>query len=110
MSRVPRGYRSSSVRPTIRLTMWSPLVSDVATAARVSAIAQHHEAVGHLRHFLDEVRDVHDSKALPLEPVDNLEQFAHIAVRETARRLVEHEHAAAERERARNLDKLLRRR
>ena len=79
-------------------------------AACVPAIAQHHEAVGHLRHLLDEMRDVHDGKALPLEPVDNLKQFAHIAVRETARRLVEDEHAAAERERARDLDKLLRRR
>ena len=89
--------------------MYSPLVSSRDTFAGVAAVAQHDESIRHLRHFLDEVRDVHDRQPLLLEPADQLEQFLHVAVREAARRLVEHEHAAAERQRARDLDQLLRR-
>ena len=78
--------------------------------AGVAAVAQHDEAVGHLRHLLDEVRDVHDCEALLLEPANQLEQLLYVVVREAARRLVEHEHAATECQRARDFHELLRRR
>ena len=61
-------------------------------------------------HLLDEVRDVHDCQALLLQPADQLEQLPHVVVREAARRLVEHEHAAAECQRSRDFHELLRRR
>ena len=56
------------------------------------------------------MRDVHDCQALLLEPANQLEQLPHVVVGEAARRLVEHEHAAAECQRARDLHELLRRR
>ncbi len=78
--------------------------------AGITSIAQHDEAIGHLRHLFDEVRDVHDGQPLLLEPADQIEQLPHVAVREAARRLVEHEHAAAECQGARDFHELLRRR
>ena len=78
--------------------------------ARVASVAQHDEPIGHRLHFLDEMGNVDDGDALALQPPDAIEQLSHVRVREAARRLVEHEHAAADRDRPRDLDELLRRR
>ena len=76
--------------------------------AGVASVAQHDEAVGDLRHLLDEVRDVHDCEALLLEPANQLEQLLYVVVREAARGLVEHEYAATECQRSRDFHELLR--
>ena len=77
---------------------------------RVAPVAQHDKAIGHLGHFLDEVRNVDNRKPLPLKPANQLEKFSDVAVRQAARRLVEHKYATAARKGARDLYQLLRRR
>ena len=79
-------------------------------APGVAAVAQHDEAIRHRLHFLDEVRDVDDRDPARLQAADEIEQRANVRVPQAAGRLVEHEHAAAGRERARDFDELLRRR
>ena len=75
--------------------------------AGVASVAQHHKAIGDLFHFFDEVRDIHHGDALALEPPDQLEQRLHVAVRQAARRLVEHQHARAGGQRPADFDQLL---
>ena len=97
------------MRPTITLTISSARVRRRPLAC-VAAVAQHDEPVRHFLHFFDEVRDVDDGVALRLEAADQFEQAPHVVAAEAARRLVEDQHAAADGERARDLDELLRRR
>ena len=79
---------------------------------RRCAVAQHDEAVGDRLHFFEEVRDVDDRRCPRAFSRRDQRRRARCtsACAEAARRLVEDEHAAADRERARDLDELLRRR
>ena len=110
--RALRGYRSSTSRPTIRLTIVVGRRLRRSTpppALRPSR--KHDEAIGDRLHFFDEVRDVDDRDApAPSAGAISSNSARTSACAEAARRLVEHEHAAADRERARDLDELLRRR
>src|SRR6185436_12448462 len=76
-------------------------------AARVPSIAQHDEAIGHLLHLFDEVRDVDDGVTVRLEPAHEIEQAPHVRAAQAARGLVEDEDARADGERTRDLDELL---
>ena len=75
--------------------------------AHVPAVSQHHEPVRDLLHLLQEVRDVDDGLALGGETAHQREQPPHVLPVQAAGGLVEHEHAAAHRERARDLHELL---
>ena len=79
----------------------------VGPAARVAPVAQHHEPVGDLFHFLDEVRDVDDGVAVRLQPAHQLEQALDVLAAEAAGGLVEDEDARADGEGAGDLDELL---
>ena len=99
----------SAAAPTIMRTISSWVVSRVAPVACVPPVAQDDEAIGDAQHLFDEVRDVDNRVALRLEPLEHREQMLDVGRPEAARRLVQHEHGAAHRERARDLDDLLRR-
>ncbi len=79
------------------------------SAACVPPVAQDDEAIGDAQHLFDEVRDVDNGVPLRLEPLEHREQMVHVGGPEAARRLVQHEHGAADGKRARDLDDLLRR-
>src|SRR5204863_4341481 len=68
---------------------------------------EHRKASGRALAFLDEVRDVDDRLPLLAEPVQEREEPGRVALRDRARRLVEDEHAAADGQRAADLDQLL---
>jgi hypothetical protein len=76
-------------------------------AARVAPVAQHDEAVGHLFHFLDEVRDVDHRVTVRLQPPHQLEEAPHVLAAQAARGLVQDEDPRAGGEGARDLDQLL---
>ena len=80
---------------------------DVA-APRVPSVAQHDETVGDRFHLFDEMRDVDDGAALRFQAAHQREQPRDVVAPEAARRLVEHEDAAARRKGARDLHELLR--
>ena len=71
------------------------------------AVAEDDDAIGHFFHFFDEVGDVDDGMAAPLQFGDEREQPPRVGLRQAARGLVEHEHTAPDGERAADLDELL---
>ena len=75
--------------------------------ADIAAVAQDDEAIGDGLHFLDEVRDVDDRLPLRPQPPQQREEVFDVGAAEAARRLVEDEHAAADRQRPRDFDELL---
>ena len=78
-----------------------------AAAAGVPTVPQHDEAVGDLLHLLQEMRDVDDGVALPSQTADQLEETPRVVLGQAARGLVEDEHTATDRHRARDLHELL---
>ena len=76
-------------------------------AADRFAVAQHGEAVADFADFFEEVRDVDDRDAPLAEPANEREESIDVTAREAARRFVEHEHAAFERDGAGDFDQLL---
>ena len=73
------------------------------------AVTQNGVAIGERLHLLEKMRDVNDRTALVAQPAHERGEFLRVGLRKAARRFVEHEHAATQRERAGDLDELLRR-
>ena len=75
-------------------------------AADRGAVADHRHAIRERPHLLEHVRDEHDRVSLPSEPLHKRFKMPHVLARQAARRLVEHEHAAADRHRPGDLHHL----
>ena len=108
--RALRGYRSSSARPTISSTMALVLVAAVGRSPALRPSRSTTKRSETCLHFLDEMRDVDDRVPRAFSRRDQRRTAAARRRGQAARRLVEHQHAAADGERARDLDQLLRRR
>ena len=74
--------------------------------ADVRAVAQHRDAIAQPEDLRQPVRHVEQRHAARLELLDDREQVIGLRVGQRRRRLVEHEDAAVERERARHLQEL----
>jgi hypothetical protein len=93
--------------PSIIATRSRPLEARERAGGHEPAVAQHGHLVADRVELVEAVADVHDAHARRAQPAHHVVEERDLAVGERARGLVEHQHARAERDAARDGHHLL---